>query len=70
LHDKPGREVGPAAGVRHRFIAKPAIAILNHRVDGQAGKPGADACGFSADTGWFDVVLGVSILPYCSVCGF
>jgi hypothetical protein len=66
---KSGREDGPAAGVGHGLFVKPAIAAPNHRIDGRAGKPDADACDFGADTGRFDVVLGVAILPCCNVSG-
>jgi hypothetical protein len=64
---KPGREIGPAAGVRYSFCSKPATAKPGHRMDGRAGKHGAVACGFSVDPDRVDVVLGVAILPYCNV---
>jgi hypothetical protein len=38
-------------------------------VDGRAGKQDAEACGFSVDADFVDVVFGMAILPYCNVSG-
>jgi len=38
-------------------------------MDDRAGKPDAAACGLSVDAEGVDVVLGLTILPYCNVPG-
>jgi hypothetical protein len=71
MRGKPGREVGPVAGVENNSFSIPeALAgTPGHRVDARVGKPDADACGPGVTPVGLHVAFAVAILRYCPVPG-